>query len=283
MSTSIPARWSALLGHNGAGKSTLIKVLSACLQARFAASIRVGGNAVRRSSRSAGRQGATASRRSTRTLARGRQRRRRRQPLPRDASADDDASASLDDADDGASKARAVMDRTELRISAAARSEVKALSGGQRQSVAIAPRGLCSTRASSSWTSRRRRSGRRRRRKVGDLVRQLKSEGIGIFLISHDIHDVFDLADRHGRASSHGRVVGTARTADVSKDEVLGDDHPRQGAAWCGAGAGGAGGLIRAGASSRGGGAVFRRPSLVHLRIRNACDISCLSGRRDYP
>jgi D-xylose transport system ATP-binding protein len=28
---------------------------------------------------------------------------------------------------------------------------------------------------------------------VRDLVTQLKSEGIGIFLISHDIHDVFDL------------------------------------------------------------------------------------------
>ena len=31
---------------------------------------------------------------------------------------------------------------------------------------------------------------------VRDLVTQLKAEGIGIFLISHDIHDVFDLADR---------------------------------------------------------------------------------------
>ena len=32
--------------------------------------------------------------------------------------------------------------------------------------------------------------------KVGELVRELKTQGIGIFLISHDIHDVFDLADR---------------------------------------------------------------------------------------
>jgi D-xylose transport system ATP-binding protein len=30
----------------------------------------------------------------------------------------------------------------------------------------------------------------------GELIKQLKSEGLGIFLISHDIHDVFDLADR---------------------------------------------------------------------------------------
>ena len=56
---------------------------------------------------------------------------------------------------------------------------------------------------------------------VRDLVIQLKSEGIGIFLISHDIHDVFDLADRV-TVMKNGRVVGTARTTDVDHDEVLG-------------------------------------------------------------
>jgi D-xylose transport system ATP-binding protein len=56
---------------------------------------------------------------------------------------------------------------------------------------------------------------------VGALVRQLKAEGLGIFLVSHDIHDVFALADRIC-VMKNGRVVGTARLADVSKDEVLG-------------------------------------------------------------
>jgi len=56
---------------------------------------------------------------------------------------------------------------------------------------------------------------------VGELIRKLKSDGIGIFLISHDIHDVFDLADRIC-VMKNGSVVGTARTADVTKDEVLG-------------------------------------------------------------
>ncbi|MGO4836044.1 sugar ABC transporter ATP-binding protein, partial [Rhizobiaceae sp. 2RAB30] len=56
---------------------------------------------------------------------------------------------------------------------------------------------------------------------VGELVRQLKADGIGIFLISHDIHDVFDLADRVC-VMKNGQVVGTARTSDVTKDEVLG-------------------------------------------------------------
>jgi ribose transport system ATP-binding protein len=56
---------------------------------------------------------------------------------------------------------------------------------------------------------------------VGELIKQLKAEGIGIFLISHDIHDVFDLADRVC-VMKNGRVVGTAWTKDVTKDEVLG-------------------------------------------------------------
>jgi len=56
---------------------------------------------------------------------------------------------------------------------------------------------------------------------VGELITQLKEEGIGIFLISHDIHDVFDLADRLC-VMKNGRVVGTAPASEVTKDEVLG-------------------------------------------------------------
>ena len=55
---------------------------------------------------------------------------------------------------------------------------------------------------------------------VRDLVTQLKSEGIGIFLISHDIHDVFDLSDRIS-VMLQGRLVGTVNKDDVTKDEVL--------------------------------------------------------------
>ena len=56
---------------------------------------------------------------------------------------------------------------------------------------------------------------------VADLVLQLKKEGIGIFLISHDIHDVFDLADRVS-VMKNGRLVGSAKVTDVTQDEVLG-------------------------------------------------------------
>jgi D-xylose transport system ATP-binding protein len=56
---------------------------------------------------------------------------------------------------------------------------------------------------------------------VSELIKQLKSEGIGIFLISHDLHDVFDLSDRVS-VIKNGKLIGTRRTQDVTKDEVLG-------------------------------------------------------------
>ena len=54
-----------------------------------------------------------------------------------------------------------------------------------------------------------------------DLVRQLKEEGLGIFLISHDIHDVFDLSDRIS-VMYHGRLVGTVDKTSVTTDDILG-------------------------------------------------------------
>ncbi len=51
---------------------------------------------------------------------------------------------------------------------------------------------------------------------VGELFKQLKADGIGIFLISHDIHDVFDLADRLV-VMKNGRVVGTASVKECDQ------------------------------------------------------------------
>lgn len=56
---------------------------------------------------------------------------------------------------------------------------------------------------------------------VAKLIEQLKAEGVGIFLISHDMHDVFALSDRLA-VMKNGKVVGTYRTQDVTEDEVLG-------------------------------------------------------------
>jgi len=94
------------------------------------------------------------------------------------------------------------------------------LSGGQRQSVAIA-RAIHFDARILIMDEPTAALGPQETAQVGELVRQLKADGIGIFLISHDIHDVFDLADRIC-VMKNGQVVGTARTEDVTKDEVLG-------------------------------------------------------------
>jgi D-xylose transport system ATP-binding protein len=97
---------------------------------------------------------------------------------------------------------------------------VKDLSGGQRQSVAIA-RAILFNAQILIMDEPTAALGPQESAQVADLIRQLKADGLGIFLVSHDIHDVFDLADRVC-VMKNGAVVGTARTADVTQDEVLG-------------------------------------------------------------
>ena len=96
---------------------------------------------------------------------------------------------------------------------------VKSLSGGQRQAVAIA-RAVHFNARIMIMDEPTAALGPAETAQVRDLIRQLKAEGIGIFLISHDIHDVFDLSDRIS-VMYHGKVVGTVTKADVTTDEVL--------------------------------------------------------------
>jgi len=93
------------------------------------------------------------------------------------------------------------------------------LSGGQRQSVAIA-RAIQFNARILIMDEPTAALGPAETAQVRDLIQQLKKEGIGIFLISHDIHDVFDLADRIS-VMLHGRLVGTVNKSDVTTDEVL--------------------------------------------------------------
>jgi D-xylose transport system ATP-binding protein len=96
---------------------------------------------------------------------------------------------------------------------------VMSLSGGQRQSVAIA-RAVHFNAKILIMDEPTAALGPAETAQVRDLIQQLRAEGIGIFLISHDIHDVFDLADRIS-VMLQGKLVGTVNKADVTKDEVL--------------------------------------------------------------
>ena len=96
---------------------------------------------------------------------------------------------------------------------------VQSLSGGQRQSVAIAKAVYFNARI-LIMDEPTAALDPAETEQVRELMRQLKAEGIGIFLISHDIHDVFDLADRIS-VMLQGKLVGTVNKADVTMDEVL--------------------------------------------------------------
>jgi D-xylose transport system ATP-binding protein len=117
------------------------------------------------------------------------------------------------------SATREVMGRLNPRFKNL-KSPVKSLSGGQRQSVAIA-RAVHFNAKILIMDEPTAALGPAETAQVRDLVVQLKSEGIGIFLISHDIHDVFDLSDRIS-VMLQGKLVGTVDKDDVTKDDVLG-------------------------------------------------------------
>jgi D-xylose transport system ATP-binding protein len=100
------------------------------------------------------------------------------------------------------------------------KNPVVTLSGGQRQSVAIA-RAIHFNARILIMDEPTAALGPAETEQVRELIKQLKREGIGIFLISHEIHDVFDLADRIS-VMKNGHEVGTVNRADVTVDEVLG-------------------------------------------------------------
>ena len=97
---------------------------------------------------------------------------------------------------------------------------VKTLSGGQRQAVAIA-RAVYFNARILIMDEPTAALGPAETAQVRTLVRQLKDDGIGIFLISHDIHDVFDLSDRIS-VMYHGQIVDTVAKTAVTADDVLG-------------------------------------------------------------
>jgi D-xylose transport system ATP-binding protein len=203
----------ALVGHNGAGKSTLVKILSGAL-ARDAGMIAVDGReAAIANPRNAKAYGIETIYQSlaladnvdtAANLFLGREMRTRWGTL-------DDIAMEA--------QAREVMGRLNPHFSRF-KEPVKALSGGQRQSVAIARTILFNARI-LIMDEPTASLGPQEAAQVGELIKRLKTSGLGILLISHSVHDVFDLADRIC-VMKNGRVVGTARIADVSKDEVLG-------------------------------------------------------------
>ena len=97
---------------------------------------------------------------------------------------------------------------------------VSALSGGQRQSVAIA-RAVYFNAKILIMDEPTAALGPHETRMVAELIQELKRQGLGIFLIEHDIHAVMDLCDR-AVVMKNGQRVGTVNVGEVTDDDILG-------------------------------------------------------------
>ena len=207
-----PGEVVALLGHNGAGKSTLMKMLAGAYPIDSGEVLISGQKVQVRTPLEAQRLGIESIYQTlaladnldaVANLFLG------RELLTRWRTLDDHRM----DAD-----ARKVFYRLNKNFTNV-RTPVRRLSGGQRQVVAIS-RAIYFNAKILIMDEPTAALGPEETAMVGNLVRQLKAEGVGIFLVSHDMHDVFALSDRLA-VMKNGKLVGVYRTQDVTEDEVL--------------------------------------------------------------
>src|SRR6185312_3913530 len=99
------------------------------------------------------------------------------------------------------------------------RQPVATLSGGQRQSVAVA--------RAVMWNSRlvildepTAALGVSQTEQVLELVRRLAEQGLGVVLISHNLHDIFEAATRI-TVLRLGRDIGVYERVATTQDEIV--------------------------------------------------------------
>ena len=208
-----PGEVHGLVGGNGAGKSTLVKTLSGA-QEPDSGQILVNGESVTiHNPRDAKRHGIETI---YQTLALA-----ENIDAPGNMFLGRELTTALGNLDDSAMEdaTHKIMARLNPKFENF-KTPVASLSGGQRQSVAIA-RAVHFNARILIMDEPTAALGPAETEQVRALIRQLKKENIGIILISHDIHDVFDLADRIS-VMLQGRLVGTVNREDVTIDDVLG-------------------------------------------------------------
>ncbi len=116
-------------------------------------------------------------------------------------------------------RARETLDGLSVRTLRSVRTPVASLSGGQRQTVAIARAVL--------WNSRvvildepTAALGVAQTEQVLLLVRRLADKGLGVILISHNLNDVFEVADDIA-VLYLGQMVTQVRKDDVTHGQVV--------------------------------------------------------------
>ena len=201
-----------LLGHNGAGKSTLIKILSGAYQ-KDSGDIFINGELANINSPIDARHYNIETIYQTLALADN-----------LDAASNlflgrelINALGFVDDAKMESETAK-IMARLNPNFKKL-KEPVSALSGGQRQSVAIA-RAVYFNAKILIMDEPTAALGVHETAMVADLIQELKKQGLGIFLISHDTRELMDLCDRVA-VMKNGKMVGMERVEDVTEDDIL--------------------------------------------------------------
>jgi D-xylose transport system ATP-binding protein len=116
-------------------------------------------------------------------------------------------------------RAKETLAGLSVRTVKSIRQQVASLSGGQRQTVAIA--------RSVLWNSKvvildepTAALGVAQTEQVLKLVRRLADRGLSVVLISHNLNDVFEVADRIS-VLYLGRMAAQVRTGDVTRNQVV--------------------------------------------------------------
>jgi len=116
-------------------------------------------------------------------------------------------------------KARETLTSLSVRTVSSVRQSVASLSGGQRQTVAIAKAVL--------WNSKvvfldepTAALGVAQTRQVLDLVRRLADQGLAVILISHNMNDVMEVADRVA-ALYLGRIAAVVKAKESSTTQIV--------------------------------------------------------------
>lgn len=207
-----PGEVVGLLGHNGAGKSTLIKMLSGAYK-MDSGEIWINGNQVQINSPRNARDQNIETIYQTLALADN-----------LDAASNlflgrelTNAMGFVDD-DRMEAETRKIMARLNPNFKKL-KEPVSALSGGQRQSVAIA-RAVYFNAKILIMDEPTAALGVHETAMVAELIHELKKQGLGIFLISHDTREMMELCDRVA-VMKNGQMVGTERVEDVTEDDIL--------------------------------------------------------------
>ncbi|MGB8650775.1 MAG: ATP-binding cassette domain-containing protein [Mycobacteriales bacterium] len=121
--------------------------------------------------------------------------------------------------DDMERAAGETLSRLSVTTVRSVRQQVASLSGGQRQAVAVA--------RAVMWNSRlvimdepTAALGVAQTRMVLELIERLAAEGIAVIVISHNLNDVFEVADRIA-VLQLGRMVAVGPAADFDRQTVV--------------------------------------------------------------